>query len=319
MYVLIVGVFLLSLVVFVEFEFETPWIVRGILMAIRYSATPFIISQLIYTLIKKQSWYIFIPSIILAVIDFVSIFTGIVFKIGTDNSFSRGFLGYLPFVLAGLYSFSLIFLLIKRSNKKGMEIVPIVFLSLALLSGLVFPFVFGSDFSAIFCPTIAVALFVYYVFEILQHTKIDSLTGLLNRHAYQADILKNSEEITALISIDMNGLKAINDNLGHAAGDEALITLGLCFRKALKSRQYGYRVGGDEFIIICRKTTQDDMMHLIERVEKNISEAKYNCAVGYSYSAGENKPIEDMLRESDEMMYAAKDRFYKERGIDRRH
>ena len=107
--------------------------------------------------------------------------------------------------------------------------------------------------------------------------------------------------------------------LGHAAGDEALIAPGLCFRRALKSRQYGYRVGGDEFVIICRKTTKDEMMKLIARIEKNICEAKYNCAVGYSFSADGKKSIENMLRESDEMMYAAKDRYYNERVIDRRY
>jgi hypothetical protein len=174
---------------------------RAVLMAIRYSATPFIVAQIIYTLIKKQSWYIFIPAIVLTVIDVVSIFTGIVFRVEPDNSFARGVLGYLPFVVAGIYCVILVYLLLKRSNMKWMEIVPISFLAFALLSQLIFPFIFKGDFSKIFCSTIAVALFVYYVFEILQQTKKDSLTGLLNRYAYHADICNNPEEITALISI----------------------------------------------------------------------------------------------------------------------
>lgn len=321
MYVLIVGVFLLSVVVFVEFEYVAHAeyrLLRGILMAIRYSATPFIISQIIYTLVKKQTWYIFIPSIILAVIDFISVFTGIVFRIEEDNSFSRGPLGYLPFIVAGLYCVGLVYLLINKSNKKWMEIVPIAFLSLALLSGLVFPFVFGSDFSRIFCSTIAIALFVYYVFEILQQTKKDSLTGLLNRHAYHSDICNDPEEITALISIDMNGLKRLNDTQGHAAGDEALVTLALCFRRALKSRQYGYRIGGDEFVVLCRKTSQEEMTALIGRIEHNVAETEYSCALGCSYSADGKKPVEEMLKESDVMMYAAKAEYYKALGADRR-
>ncbi|SDB58485.1 diguanylate cyclase (GGDEF) domain-containing protein [Ruminococcaceae bacterium FB2012] len=317
MYVLIVGVFLLSLVVFVEFNYTSQAghvTLRRILMAIRYSATPFIISQIIFTLVKKQTLYIFIPSIILAVIDLISIFTGIVFLVDENNDFSRGPLGYLPFIVAGLYCIALVYLLIKRCNKKLMEIVPIAFLSFALLSDLVFPFVFGIDFSRIFCSTIAIALFVYYVFEILQQTKIDSLTGLLNRHAYHADIRKAPEEITALISIDMNGLKVINDTLGHAAGDEALVTLALCFRRALKSRQFGYRIGGDEFIILCRKSSQADMTELIRRIETNVGKTKYHCSIGHSFSADGKMPVDEMLKESDMMMYAMKERFYKERG-----
>lgn len=321
MYVLIVCVFLLSLVVFTEFEYAAHSenkTLRGVLMALRYSATPFIISQIIYTLVKRQTINVFIPSIILTVVDFVSIFTGIVFKIEDDNSFSRGVLGYLPFIVAGLYSVALVFLLIKRSNKKLTEIVPILFLSFALLSGVVFPFVFGSDFSHIFCPTIGTALFIYYVFEILQQTKKDSLTGLLNRHAYHSDICMNPEEITALISIDMNGLKDLNDTMGHAAGDEALVTLALCFNRALKSRQFGYRIGGDEFVILCRKTSQKDLTELIKRIEDNVGETGYNCAIGFSYSENGDKPIEDMLRESDMMMYAVKERYYENSGKTRR-
>jgi len=321
MYVLIVAIFLLSIAVFVEFEVAvTPQyrMLRSILMAIRYSATPFIIAQLIYTLVKKQAWYIFIPAIALAVVDAVSIFTGIVFNIGADNSFSRGVLGYLPFIVVGLYCVLLVYFLIKRSNKKWMEMVPIIFLSLALLSQLIFPFIYGSDYAKIFCPTLGTALFIYYVFEILQQTKKDSLTGLLNRHAYHADICMNPDEITALISIDMNGLKDINDNQGHTAGDEALLTLALCFSRALKSRQYAYRIGGDEFVILCRRTSQPEMMQLVERIEKSVADTDYNCALGYSYAAVGKKSIEDMLRESDAMMYAAKDRYYEQSGANRR-
>ena len=321
MYILIVGVFLLSIVVFIEFGFamrEGNNVLRSVLMAIRYSATPVIISQITYTLVKKQTRYIFIPAIILTAIDFISIFTGIVFKVSEDNTFSRGALGYLPFIVAGLYCVLLVYLLIRRCNKKWMEIVPIVFLSLSLFSQLVFPFVFGSDFSKIFCSTLGTALFIYYVFEILQQTKKDSLTGLLNRHAYNADLVKNPEEITALLTIDMNGLKVLNDTFGHSAGDEALETLALCFSRALKSRQFGYRIGGDEFVILCRRTSEEEMQKLVKRIEHNVGETKYHCAIGCSYSEVGEKTVEEKLHESDIMMYAMKKRYYEEKGIERR-
>ena len=115
MYALIAGVFLLSIIVFAEFNIPgvaANRVLRGVLMATRYSATPVIVAQLIYTLIKKQDWYVFIPALVLAVIDFSSIFTGIVFKIGEDGSFSRGILGYLPFIVVGLYCLALIVLFI---------------------------------------------------------------------------------------------------------------------------------------------------------------------------------------------------------------
>ena len=321
MYVFIVGVFLLSIAVFFEFHFADSAehrSLRMVLMAIRYSATPLIVALIAYTLVKRQQWYVFIPAILLTVIDFASIPTGIVFNIGEDNSLVRGSLGYLPYIVAGCYCVFLIWLLVMRSNKQLTEIIPIVFLAVAFASGLVFPFVFGSDYAEIFCSTIAVALFVYYVFSILELTKKDALTGLLNRQAFKSDIRKNPEEITAILSIDMNGLKEINDNGGHVAGDEALTTLALCFMRSLKYGELGYRIGGDEFAVVCRRVSHDDLIELVKRIKKNVGKTEYNCAVGYSYNEDGQKTVKEMFKEADDMMYSEKAHFYAETGKDRR-
>ena len=315
-------IFLLSIVVFVEFQItKNPdyKYLRLALAAIRYSATPFIIAQLAFALVKKQSWLIFIPAIVLAVLDIVSIFTGIIFKLNEESVLVKApVIGYLPYVVTGLYSVLLIYLLIKRSNKRLMEIIPIAFLALALGSGLLLPFILGADYSSIFCIIIAIALFAYYEFTLLQLTKKDSLTGLLNRQAYYADVSNNPEDISALVSIDMNGLKYLNDNYGHAAGDEGLSTLGLCFNRALKRKQTGYRVGGDEFIIICRKNSEQEVLELIERIRKNVNETKYSCSIGYSLNPDGTKHVDELLKESDVVMYQEKERYYKETGKERR-
>ena len=321
MYVLIGAIFLLSFVVFTEFylaDLGEGKDVRVILMAIRYSTTPFILAQVIFTLIKKQHWSIFIPAIALAVLDIISIFTGIVFSLNEDGSLHRGPLGLLPFIMVGLYCAFLIFILLKHSNKRAMEVVPIIFLCFAFVSGLILPFVFGNDFAHIFCATVAMALYAYYVFLILQLTKKDALTGLLNRQAYYAEVVNDPENVTAMLSIDMNGLKPINDLEGHAAGDEALVTLSLCFIRALKRKQSGYRVGGDEFVIVCRQNTREEVLELVERIRKNVAETKYHCAIGYGFNEDGSKSIDALLKESDDMMYAEKARFYAESGNDRR-
>ena len=318
-YILIAAVFLLSISVFIELYIENDAkykMLRTVLIAIRYSATPIIVAQIIFALIKKQGLYIFIPSLILLIIDIVSIFTGIVFSIDDANHIVRGPLGYLPFILAGLYNAFLIYVLIRRSNKRFLEIAPIVFLAAVLLSGVVFPFIYGSDYSKIFCSTMAVALFIYYVFSILQLTKKDALTGLLNRQAYYAEVGRSLNDITAIVSLDMNGLKMINDTYGHNAGDEALITLALCFVKACKVKQSVYRMGGDEFAIVCRKTGEEDVKKLVERIKKYVSETKYTCSIGYSYSEEGYKLSDDLLKSSDEQMYLDKAEYYKNQKHD---
>ena len=321
LYFLIVTIFLLSIVVFVEFyiaskpELKT---LRIIFTAIRYSATPLIIAQVMHSLVKKMPWFVFIPAIILTIVNIVSIFTGIVFSVDKDNVFHRGPLGFLPFIVVGLYSVALIYLLVKHSNKRLIELVPIIFLGVALGSGLVLPFIFKDAYASIFCITVAIALFAYYEFSMLELTKKDSLTGLLNRHAYYADVANDTKSITALISIDMNGLKAINDNEGHAAGDEAISTLAMCFNKALKFKHSAYRTGGDEFVIICRKSTEQDVLQLVERIKRYVGQTKYSCSIGYSFNFAGDKTIDQLLTESDQMMYEDKDRYYRESGKDRR-
>ena len=314
---LLVAVFLLSIVVFAEFYLQPVVenkIARMILIAIRYSATPFIIGLVILVLVKHQKYFVFIPAFILLIIDIVSIFTGIVFSINDSYEMVRGPLGFLPYAISGLYMVLLIYLLIRRCNKRLVEIVPIVFLSIALASGVIFPFIFGSKFSQIFCTIIAVSLFIYYVFTIVELGKKDGLTGVLNREAYYIETRRDYKDITAIISIDMNGLKTINDTYGHAAGDEALVTLALCFNNAIKARQSVYRMGGDEFVIVCRKTSKEEVEALVNKIKKSVSDTKYSCSIGYSYHLEGTVKLEDLLKESDKEMYSDKAEFYKNKS-----
>ena len=321
LYILIAGIFLLSVVVFLEFALA-DWggynTERTILMAVRYSATPIIVAMILFTLIRKIRWFVFIPAMILTGINILSIFTGIVFSLDESGTLRRGPLGLLPYIVAGLYGVFMVFVLYKRSNKLYTEVVPIAFLAFAFASGVFLPFLFGAGYSHMFCITIAIGLFVYYQFLLLQGTKKDPLTGILNRQAYFADTETNPDRITGLVTVDMNGLKEINDNHGHAAGDEALITLALCLMRAGKSGQSAYRIGGDEFVIVCRSASQEDILALVDRIRKNVDETAYSCSLGYCFTEEKNKDVEKMLRESDQMMYAEKARYYKSSGKDRR-
>ena len=311
---LLASIFLLSIVVFLEFYIQPEdenRTIRLVLMAVRYSATPFIIAMLIMVLIKKQSYLVFIPAALLLVIDIISIFTGIVFGLNEANTLTRGPLGYLPYIMCGLYMILLITLLVIRSNKRWIEIDPIIFLSIALLSGVVFPFVFGKQFSEMFCTIIAISLFIYYVFTILELTKKDALTGVLNREVYYIETRRDYKDITAIISLDMNGLKTINDTYGHAAGDEALITLALCFSKAVRVRQSVYRMGGDECVIVCRKTSKENVEAIVKRINDYVSQTKYSCSIGYSYHEEGTINLEELLKESDKKMYSCKSDYYK--------
>ena len=317
LYALILTLFIFSMIVFLEFSLENLGElanVRLVMMSIRYSATPLIIAFIIYTLAKNVKWTVFVPAIILTILDVISIFTGIVFYLNSDGKLQRGPLGYLPYIMVGIYSALLVYLLYKRSNKRPAEIFPIAFLCLAFASGLVLPFLLGKEYSQIFCVTITIALFVYYVFLILQLTEKDALTGLLNRQSFYASVSNDTKDINALVLIDMNGLKAINDLEGHAEGDKALETLAFCFMQASIAKESVYRIGGDEFVIVCRKVSEEEVHNLIERIRGKVAETRYHCAIGYSYSSDGDRNIDEMLKESDAMMYKDKMDFYSKPG-----
>ena len=116
----------------------------------------------------------------------------------------------------------------------------------------------------------------------------------------------------------MNGLKDINDTRGHSAGDEALTTIALCLTQAAKAHQSVYRIGGDEFLVICRKNTLDDVLQLIKRIRNYVSETEYSISIGYSCTENSRKSISEMMKEADEMMYVEKASYYKVFGKDRR-
>ena len=132
-----------------------------------------------------------------------------------------------------------------------------------------------------------------------------------NRQAYYADISSEPEDISALISIDMNGLKTINDTEGHTAGDKAISTIASCFLRAAKRKQFVYRVGGDEFVVVCRKVSEEEVINLTKRIHEQVNATPYSCSIGYSYSTDGKKPIDQLLSESDANMYAEKQLYYK--------
>jgi len=321
MTILIFEVLFLSIVVFIEFwqvDHGIVWEGRRYLMFIRYCITPFIDARVLYTMVKKFRPAIFIPALITGLICLVSVFTGIVSRVMPDGSVVYGPLRLLPYVVPGIYGSAMIYILYKRSGKQLNDLIPIFFFAFALGAAVFLPFILGPVYSHIFCETIAIVLFTYYLFSIQGLTKTDSLTRVLNRQACYADMETDPEGINALVSIDMNGLKDINDTRGHAAGDEALASLALCFTQAAKAHQSVYRIGGDEFLIICRKNTLDDVLQLIRRIRKNVSETEYSISIGYSFTEDGRKSISEMMKESDEMMYTEKASYYKVFGKDRR-
>ncbi len=306
-------VLLLSVVDYIETglgDGDTYTFWRTALSAVKYSIPPFILALAIRVYYRMGNMLvIFAPAAINAVICAISLFNNVVFYIDRNNAFHRGPFGYLPFMICGVYLLYIVVRMIITTNRSLEDLVPVLFLALTSTFSIVLPITIGTNFNKWFCTTVAINVFVYYIFIIQQYTKKDPLTGLLNRQSYYSDMEKSGDSITAAVSLDMNGLKTLNDTKGHAAGDEALVALAGCFARAARLGQRVYRVGGDEFMILCWRTSEHDLKKLVSQIRRNVISSDYSCSVGLCYR-GEKMSVEELIRISDERMYDEKERYY---------
>ncbi len=139
----------------------------------------------------------------------------------------------------------------------------------------------------------------------------DALTGALNRVAYKKDILVFDEEKPedfSCIYIDVNELHIRNNKYGHAAGDEMLIYIANTLKEVFFGHSI-YRMGGDEFLVFTKETSQEDVKQNIETFIEQLQPMGYNVAIGMSYRT-QNTNCEEMVREAEVRMYEAKAQYY---------
>lgn len=156
----------------------------------------------------------------------------------------------------------------------------------------------------------------------------DELTTLLNRRAYEEELKLYSDlskvENFTYVSMDLNGLKRVNDNIGHAAGDELITDAAKIIRMAMGSYGKVFRTGGDEFqAILFAEPSKVDQM--VADMEKYCSEWKgeYSDTMSISYGVATqsefpNDTVKELGKTADKRMYQNKDEYYKRTGIDRR-
>ena len=145
---------------------------------------------------------------------------------------------------------------------------------------------------------------------------IDGLTGLGNRTAYEAYLNELEEEIQngtacfALVVMDLNGLKEINDTLGHEQGDRAISAVGDAMKRVFGGERL-YRIGGDEFLVLVSGDGSDLPPRLaqLDRVlaEGGSAAVSKGCA---SFVPGQDRQYQEVFRRADQAMYEDKKAYY---------
>jgi diguanylate cyclase (GGDEF)-like protein len=158
--------------------------------------------------------------------------------------------------------------------------------------------------------------------ELLVHRALhDPLTGLANRTLLMNRLDqairrgKRKDTQVAVIFLDLDGFKTINDSMGHAAGDALLTELGDRFVQRLRDTDTAARLGGDEFAFVCEDLhDEQEATHIAERLigacaepfQHQGQEVPIRASVGIAVADAVTTDAEQLLRQADEEMYRAK-------------
>lgn len=153
----------------------------------------------------------------------------------------------------------------------------------------------------------------------------DDLTGCYNRrHAMYSlrEWFARSKRYGtpfSLIYFDLNGLKSINDKFGHQAGDLLLRTVVSSCKKLLRESDMLFRMGGDEFMVLCPDTDKRGAFICAERMQEAVKSVTIvDCTVSFAYgiahSSEDYKDMDEMLHSADASMYENKKQMHKGRS-----
>lgn len=167
--------------------------------------------------------------------------------------------------------------------------------------------------------------------KLLERTKLsltDELTGIYNRRAYEEELLRikrdNIKDKIVIVMLDVNGLKSVNDRIGHSAGDELLVATAMCMVSAFADYGKIFRTGGDEFVALL-ECSVEQAEKAITHLRAEVAKWKGKYIHGFSVSLGSivcldypDKDIDELQILSDKLMYEDKRAYYHRIGKDRR-
>ena len=170
--------------------------------------------------------------------------------------------------------------------------------------------------------------------ELEKSANTDYLTGLYSRNYFQVILerqllLKEDNNMVdfSIIVIDINGLKRVNDTVGHIAGDAFVVSAAKLLKTIRRKEDWVCRVGGDEFVVICPCTKSDEVNSIVGRitlackdkeikvVDRNNRPIKIPISMSIGVATSAEVAPKMVYGLADERMYVHKRRYYKEKGL----
>jgi len=166
------------------------------------------------------------------------------------------------------------------------------------------------------------AMTIEYANKVIEEMQFDTLTGLYRKDLFEeivkkemALVWRDKKHTFSLIYIDLDNFKHINDTFGHYSGDKVLEQLGDAIRNTIRASDMAFRIGGDEFAIILKKSSQENGKKVAQKIKADfgsfefIFNEKTIFSVGLSMGVNEYKDgttFENFISETDKKLYEAK-------------
>lgn len=274
---------------------------------------PFVLLFLYNNEIKSNKVFCSFPLLLNSVISIATYKTGWIFYFDQAATYHRGSLFLIPIAVGFFYYIWLMISIMKNDSKyekDDMLFLKYVFFMPVLGVSLQLYFV---DFHIVW-PSVALALLLYYIFLRELQFKYDVISGIMNRKAFESEMeVYDGSDNVALVVLDLNDLKKINDSKGHHAGDKAILISATVLQESFEKIGKAYRIGGDEFCALCAGASEIDIAESLIKLENLLSEVNnihdmkielaYGCAF---YVKEEDKSIYETFKYADRRMYEHK-------------
>ncbi len=253
-----------------------------------------------------------IPLIINMVINIATYWTGWIFYIDSQGQYYRGDYFYVQLVINMFYYILLIIAIFINDDDYDSD--DIILLSsifalpvIAIIIQITFPKYY------LIWVTAALSLMLYYIFLRELQFKFDLTSGIKNRRAFTNKMLQlnKSKRNTAIVVMDLNDLKKINDSRGHDEGDEIIHKSAKFLQESFDNVGTPYRIGGDEFSVLCVNSSKDqveaalDKLHNLLEEYNSVNDLKIVFGYGYHFYTG-NENIFEVFESADKKMYQHK-------------
>lgn len=210
---------------------------------------------------------------------------------------------FIEYALYVLIIIAWIYLLRHKRSEDPIKRKLIVIITAAIFISFVLEHVFL--YNHVITGVIVSSVIVYYYYLVMQVYKCDSITGLLTRQSMKYELAEMRRKDCYISIIDIDNFKMINDKYGHTAGDRALAVIASTIKSHLSKNSKAFRYGGDEFAVISRNSSFEDLEIMFEDINEDLSEFSYRISYGSAFHKA-NENMDPVLVEADEKMYENK-------------